>query len=109
MGPHGRVQVEFTPPSTYRVIMRGEFDDEEAETLRQTLCRLVEAADRTVEVDMADVAFIGSGGAAAVLAAFDLAVWSGSTLHVSAASPFAQRLLHVVGLDQVLGPDAGGV
>jgi anti-anti-sigma factor len=94
-----QISVSFEGATVFRVRVTGEVDAEEARELRRILCDLVGVRGRVVLVELA-VEFFGSSGVAALIAAFDLSVTSGSMFRVSEMSIGVRRVLRLLELDQ---------
>jgi anti-sigma B factor antagonist len=82
--------------------VRGELDMETAPQLRAGLQRLVDAGDRRVVVDLAEVAFMDSSGLGALVTVFRSLSEAGGRLSLAAVQPGVRSVLRITSVDQVV-------
>ena len=87
---------------TATLTLHGEFDLVQSIELAATLEALTEAAERDIELDMADVSFFDSAGLCVILTARHRAHLKGRRLHVCRRSAVCDRLFQWAGLHQSL-------
>lgn len=105
----GRVfamQERLDGDETVRLTLLGDLDLAVADRLAARLAEL-KAAGRPVRLDVSQLAFIDSTGVQALLVALTDARWTGWHLEVAPElSPSVERAAQVVGIAQVLWPEA---
>jgi anti-sigma B factor antagonist len=80
----------------------GQLDMETAPRLEAALCRLLEAGDRRIVVDLGRLTFCDSIGLSTLVVAHRSCVDSGGYVRLARPNPFMLNLLTVVGLRDVL-------
>jgi anti-anti-sigma factor len=101
-----RFSLSCTGDGTTRLKVAGEVDMATVAQLTDRLARIV--ADpfvRTVVVDFADVAFLGSSGIQALVTAHRLAERGHVDLRVAHCRPIVLRVLEITGVDKLLTSD----
>lgn len=102
------IVVEPCGRGRYSVRLSGDVDMEEADLLQSAAVAIIaEGAD--VEIDLAGVTFLGSGGLRAIAAAVRAGAPVGAQVTVVAASRIARRALELTGMAPLVGPDAHDV
>ena len=96
------VRRRFTKGGT-EVAVEGELDGEVAPRLRRVLAAAIVAGER-ISIDLGRVTFVDSSGLRAIVDARRAAAEFDVELVVVAAAPEVSRLLHLVGLDDLLEP-----
>ena len=85
------------------VMPAGRIDDRMAPELAAALPAAMEAAEEMrVVIDMAGVAYIGSGGLRALLAAVDACAGRGASVALCHVRPSVRQMFGVAGLDQMV-------
>ncbi|MFE9960514.1 STAS domain-containing protein [Micromonospora sp. NPDC005299] len=84
------------------VEVRGEVDMATAPQLREGLQRLVDAGDRQVVVDMAEVGFIDSSALGALVVIFKSLRDVGGRLRLAAVQPAVRSVLRVTSVDRAI-------
>ncbi|MEU1586910.1 STAS domain-containing protein [Micromonospora sp. NPDC005710] len=82
--------------------VRGELDMATSPELREGLQRLVDAGDRQVVVDLAEVGFMDSSGLGALVVMFKAWRNAGGRLCLAAVQPAVRSVLSVTSVDQVI-------
>jgi anti-anti-sigma factor len=96
-----QIQTTGVDPVTVRV--RGELDLPHASMLRATITELLNRRDVTaINLDIAEVTFVDSAGLGTLIVAHRISAAAGVKLSLSAVSPFAARVLTVVGAEALL-------
>ncbi|WP_405427776.1 STAS domain-containing protein [Micromonospora sp. NBC_00617] len=83
--------------------VRGELDMATSPQLREGLQRLVEAGERLVVVDLAEVGFMDSSGLGALVVMFKALREAGSRLCLAAVQSVVRSVLSVTSVDRVIG------
>ena len=84
------------------VEVRGDLDMATAPQLRDGLQRLVDAGDRQVVVDMAEVGFMDSSALGALVVIFKTLGEVGGRLCLAAVQPAVQSVLKITSVDRVI-------
>ncbi|WP_406070539.1 STAS domain-containing protein [Micromonospora sp. NBC_01638] len=82
--------------------VRGELDMATAPQLRESLQRLVDAGDRQVIVDLAEVGFMDSSALGALVVMFKTLRDVGGRLSLAAAQPAVRSVLTVTSVDRAI-------
>ncbi|MEU7999382.1 STAS domain-containing protein [Micromonospora sp. NPDC049060] len=82
--------------------VRGELDLATSPQLREGLQQLVDAADRQVVVDLAEVGFMDSSGLGALVVTFKALREAGGRLCLAALQPAVRSVLTVTSVDRVI-------
>jgi anti-sigma B factor antagonist len=89
-----------------RYVLRGEIDESNAGLLLKRLASLCDTQASRVELDMADVTFIGSAGLKTLVLARGAARDKGLDLDLMRPSPLVRRVITIAQLeDELLGRD----
>ncbi|MEU7840083.1 STAS domain-containing protein [Micromonospora sp. NPDC049114] len=83
--------------------VRGELDMATSPQLREGLQRLVEAGERLVVVDLAEVGFMDSSGLGALVVMFKALREAGGRLCLATVQPAVRSVLSVTSVDRVIG------
>jgi anti-sigma B factor antagonist len=84
------------------VQVRGELDMQTAPQLRESLQGLIEAGDRRIVLDLAEVSFMDSSALGAVVTVFRSLSDAGGHMALAAVQPGVRTVLHITSVDQVL-------
>lgn len=84
------------------VMPAGRIDDRVAPELPAALSAAMETKEMRVVIDMAGVAYIGSGGLRALVGAVDACVDRGASVALCHLPPSVGQTFHVAGLDQLV-------
>jgi anti-sigma B factor antagonist len=98
----GRTAVSIT------VAVRGEIDMDNGEHLRHSLLGLLQAAPRTLVVEMGGVTFLGSVGLRVLVECHTTAQDSGRHLVLDNVRPWEQRVIEMAGLVSLFDMRATG-
>ncbi len=84
------------------VEVRGDLDMATAPQLREGLQRLIDAGDRQLVVDLADVAFMDSSALGALVVIFKALREVGGRLSLAAVQPTVHGVLRITSVDRVV-------
>ncbi|MER7309571.1 STAS domain-containing protein [Streptomyces griseoluteus] len=88
-----------------RVIVRGELDLVSGEQIRGRLVDALAASSDRLELDLSGVSFCDCAGLNVLLELRHRAVSQGKTVTIQAASPVVDRLLDLIGAQELFAPE----
>jgi anti-anti-sigma factor len=89
--------------STAAVTVHGTLESATADEFRRRLRQLIDTGHGRVALDLADVWFVDGAGVGVLVGALKAQEQVGGELVVTATSPQVRRVLHVAGLDRLMG------
>ena len=90
-------------PGCTVVEVRGELDMATSVQLQESLRRLVDAGDRHLVVDLAEVGFMDSSGLGALVTVFQTLTDADGWLRLAAVQPTVRRVLSITSVDRAIG------